>query len=174
MDSSEDRSGHEYVSDETSLIRADDQEWTLTWHMPDSLPSGRPHGSAGICVTQEGSVVLISADRDHWDLPAGRPEGSENWEDTLRREMREEACAIVQAARLLGFSRGCCIKGRQKRLVLVRAIWRADVELQPWEPQFEVRHRREVPATDVLSHVTVNDGYLPTYRQALIEAGLLV
>jgi ADP-ribose pyrophosphatase YjhB (NUDIX family) len=148
------------------------QEWILTWHMPDSVPSGRPHGSAGICVTAEGSVAVISADGAHWDLPAGRPEGSEDWEETLRREIREEACAIVIAARLLGFSRGHCIRGHEKGLVLVRALWRADVELQPWEPRFEIHHRRVVPVTDLLSHVTLDEGYLPTYRRALIEAGL--
>ena len=117
-------------------------------------------------------MALISADGAHWDLPGGRPEGFEDWEETLRRELSEEACAIVHAARLLGFSRGHCVRGGEKGLVLVRAIWRADVELQPWEPRFEIRHRRVVPAADLLSHLTLDEGYLPTYRRALIEAGL--
>ena len=155
------------------LVHANGQQWVTTWHLPGSVPSGRPHGSAGICVTPEGDAVLISADGIHWGLPAGRPEGSEKWEETLGREMREEACATVLAARLLGFSRGHCIKGQEEGLVLVRAIWRADVELQPWDPQFEIRHRRVVPAADLLSHLAVDEeGYLPTYRRALIEAGL--
>jgi len=106
------------------LLHSNGQEWILTWHMPDSLPAGRPHGSAGICVTPDTSVVIISADGARWDLPAGRPEGSEDWEE------------------------------------------------QPWEPRFEIRHRRVVPAADLLSHLTVEEGYLPTCRRALIEAGL--
>ncbi len=153
-------------------LYAEGQRWMLTWHMPDSPPGGRPHGSMGICVTPEGSVVIVSADGTHWALPAGRPEGAEDWEETLRREVREEACAIVRTARLLGFSRGRCISGREEGLVLVRAIWRADVELQPWQPRFEIRRRCVVPAAHLLSRLTLEEGYLPTYRRALIEAGL--
>jgi 8-oxo-dGTP pyrophosphatase MutT (NUDIX family) len=155
--------------DEVRLC-ADGQEWVLTWHVPSSPPGGRPHGSAGICVTAGAGVVIVSGDGVHWDFPAGRPEGSEDWEATLRREMMEEACAVVQTARLLGFSRGRCVRGHEKGLVLVRAIWRADVELQPWEPRFEIRHRRTVPAAEVLQHLA--DTYMPIFRRAMIEAGL--
>jgi ADP-ribose pyrophosphatase YjhB (NUDIX family) len=154
-------------------LRADGQEWILTWHRPDAIPDGKPHGSTGICVTPEADAVLSSADGVHWGLPGGRPEGDEDWEQTLRREMLEEACAVVDAARLLGFSRGHCVRGHQQGLVLVRAIWRADVELRPWVPRFEIAHRRLVSARELLSHLTPdNDGYLPTYRRAMLEAGL--
>jgi len=148
------------------------QEWTITWHTPDFAPDGRRHGSAGICLTPDELIVLVSADGTHWDWPAGRPEDGEDWDATLRRELREEACADVLACRLLGFSRGHCIGGQEKGLVLVRAIWQANIELRPWEPQFETRYRRLVPVTDVVSHVTVSEGYLPIYRRALLEAGL--
>jgi len=40
---------------------------------------------------------VISPDGGIWDLPAGRPVPGENWEETLRREMDEEACATVTA-----------------------------------------------------------------------------
>jgi ADP-ribose pyrophosphatase YjhB (NUDIX family) len=81
-------------------------------------------------------------------FPAGRPEEGESWEETLRREMLEEACAIVGRARLLGFSRGACVAGPEEGLVLVRSMWRAEVQLEPWEPRFEIPHRRVVTATD--------------------------
>ena len=152
-------------------LHANGQEWIVTWHVPNSVPDGRPHGSAGICLTPEGNVVLISSDGTHWDWPAGRPDNCEDWEETLRREIREEACAIVLTSRLLGFSRGHCIRGKEEGLVLVRGIWRADVELQPWKPRFEIRHRRVVQVTDFLSSLTVDEGFLPTYRRALMEAG---
>jgi 8-oxo-dGTP pyrophosphatase MutT (NUDIX family) len=147
------------------------QAWIVTWHTPDSVPDGQRHGSAGICLTPDEHVVLVSADGTHWDWPAGRPKGSEDWEATLRRELREEACADVLACRLLGFSRGHCVRGQEQGLVLVRAIWRANVKLRPWEPRFEIRHRRLVSVQDFLAHVTVSEGYLPTYRRALFEAG---
>src|SRR6266542_714237 len=42
---------------------------------------------------------------------AGRSRG-EDWADTLRREVGEEARATVTGCRLLGFGRGVCVRGR--------------------------------------------------------------
>jgi ADP-ribose pyrophosphatase YjhB (NUDIX family) len=98
-------------------------------------------------VTDDGEIVWVSEDGERWSFPAGRPEGTESWEQTLRREMLEEACASVVGAKLLGFVRGECVEGPEQGRILVRSMWRADVELGPWEPQFEIRHRRVVNAT---------------------------
>jgi len=66
----------------------------------------------------------------------------EDWEQVLRREMLEEACAQVLDARLLGFARSECLGGHEDGLILVRSIWLARVEVLPWEPQFEIPLRR--------------------------------
>ena len=78
-----------------------------------------------MCVAEGGQVVLISADGLTWDLPAGRSEDGETWEETLRREV----CATVVQARLLRFARSRCLSGPQAVLVLVRSFWRAEVTL---------------------------------------------
>lgn len=117
-------------------------------------PQGTPHGAAGVCVTDDGKVVLVELD-GRWEIPAGRTEGDETWEETLRREMMEEACVVVTEARLLGFGRARCVRGEQKGLVIVRSVWRAAVELQPWEPQFEIPERLVVPAVEVRNHLTM-------------------
>ncbi|MGH7449592.1 MAG: NUDIX hydrolase [Longimicrobiales bacterium] len=84
-----------------------------------------------------------------WGWPGGRPEGNESWEQTLRREVLEEACVIVRDARLLGFCRAACVSGPEKGVVLVRSIWRANVEVLPWAPRYEIRHRRLVPLPEL-------------------------
>src|ERR1700738_2167665 len=104
---------------------------------------------------------------------AGRPEGDESWEQTLRREVLEEVRAIVGDARLLGFCRGACLTGPEAGLMLVRSVWRAEVELMPWEPRFEIAHRRVAPATELLSQLWMEKGFEPTYHRALAEAGLM-
>jgi hypothetical protein len=58
--------------------------------------------------------------------------------------MDEEACATVIRARLLGFTRGQCVTGPERGLILVRSVWRADVELRPWQARFEIADRRVV------------------------------
>lgn len=85
-------------------IRVGDDEILVSWHGPNTPPDGQAHGAEGICVTGTGDVVVISRDGRRWELPAGRPERGETWEQTLCREVREEACATVVRARLPGFS----------------------------------------------------------------------
>jgi ADP-ribose pyrophosphatase YjhB (NUDIX family) len=116
--------------------------------------------------------VLISADGERLGWPGGRPEGDESWEQMLYREVLEEACAVLGEARLLGFCRGVCLSGPEEGLRLVRSVWRAQVELMAWEPRFEIRHRRVVPAGELLAHLWIEDGFEPLYHRVLIEAGL--
>jgi ADP-ribose pyrophosphatase YjhB (NUDIX family) len=157
---------------EDVIVRANDQEWIASWHSPLAPPDGTPHGASGVCVTRDGGIELISPDGERWGLPGGRTEASETWEETLRREMREEACATVIHARLLGFSRSICVAGPQMGLVLVRSFWRAEVELAPWLPRFEIPHRRVFPMADawdllVTSH---KHGSAPILLRAFHEA----
>jgi ADP-ribose pyrophosphatase YjhB (NUDIX family) len=149
------------------------QRWLSSWHRADEPPEGRPHGALGVCVTNTNEVVLVSRDGLAWSFPSGRPEGAESWEDTLRREMMEEACAVVLHARLLGFSQGKCIEGKEKGLVLVRSIWLAQVTLLPWKPEFEISHRKLVLADKAISEIAPPDDQLPFWRRVFAEAKLM-
>lgn len=153
-------------------VPANGGDWRMAWHPPGDAPSGRPHGANAFCVTAGGEVVLISPDGSRWGWPGGRPEHGESWEDTLRREMLEEACAKVTGARLLGFIRSRCLSGHQNGLVLVRSIWRAEVMLLPWEPEYEIPFRRVVPARDLAGHLWMEEGAAPIYSRAAMEAEL--
>ena len=86
--------------------------------------------------------------------------------------MREEACVEVREAKLLGFSRGECIRGHEKGLVLVRSIWLAKVELNEWAPEHETLARKLVQPERILSEFE-SDVFLPLHHRALIAAGLL-
>jgi hypothetical protein len=55
----------------------------------------------------------------------------------------------------------------------VRSIWRADVELLPWKPRFEIAHRKIVPASELLSLLWIEEGFEPIYRRAPTAARLL-
>jgi ADP-ribose pyrophosphatase YjhB (NUDIX family) len=145
------------------------QHWRVAWFPPPDPPPGTPHGAEAVCVTGD-RIVLVSRDGDLWGLPAGRPEPGEDWADTLRREVREEACAEVTSARLLGFSRGLCERGPQEGLVLVRSHWRADVRMQAWRPRFEMTHRRLVPADEAFRSLTIPRGLQALYRRVFAEA----
>ena len=157
---------------EAFQVETGGQDVLVTWFPPHDVPEGQRHGSGGICLTDNGEVVLATQDGETWGFPAGRPEGSESWEETLRREMREEACVEVREAKLLGFSRGECIRGHEKGLVLVRSIWLAKVELNEWVPEHETLARKLVQPEGLLAELAL-DVFLPLHHRALIAAGLL-
>lgn len=147
------------------------QQWLVSWHPPPEPPDGTPHGAEGVCVTADGGIVVISPDGTIWDLPAGRPEPGESWEQTLRREMDEEACATVVRARLLGFTRGQCVSGPELGLVLVRSMWRADVELFPCQARFEIAARRIVAPAEVEEALSLSSQPFAAFiRRELAEA----
>jgi len=158
---------------EEIAVHSSEGDWLIAWHSPIAVPAGQAHGANAFCVTADDGVVLISGDGERWGWPGGRPEGDESWEQTLRREIWEETCAVVGEARLLGFCRAACLTGPEAGLVLVRSVWRAEVELMAWEPRFEIAHRRVVPASELRSHLWMEAGFEPIYHRALAEAGLM-
>ena len=48
----------------------------------------------------------------------------------------------------------------------------AEVELGPWEPRFEIAHRRLFQPDD-LRTLAIGGGFAPLVRRALAEAGIL-
>jgi hypothetical protein len=87
--------------------------------------------------------------------------------------MREEACATITHARLLGFGRGACVSGPEEGLVLVRSQWRAEVTLQEWQPLFEICYRKIVPASEWQKHLWIDEGFAPIFSRLFAEAGLV-
>jgi ADP-ribose pyrophosphatase YjhB (NUDIX family) len=148
-------------------------DWTVTWHGPDDEPVGKAHGATAICFTPDGGLVVVSAEEQHWGLPGGRTEPGETWDQTMRREVWEEACATVTDARMLGFIHAVCHSGHEEGLVLVRSQWRAEVELGDWKPEFEVSHRRVVPVSEWRDNISMDDArWMPIFERFFAEAEL--
>jgi hypothetical protein len=59
-------------------------------------------------------------------------------------------------------------------LVLVRALWRAQVRLDPWQPRFEIVGRRLVPVAEAFDSLWIEEGFGPLYRRIFLEAALPV
>lgn len=152
---------------------SDGQQWLVSWHPPVlPLPDGQKHGSEALCFSSEGQVVLVSQDGESWSMPGGRPEADEEWRATLDREVLEEACASVDAATLLGFTRSVCTSGAEQGLILVRSHWRATVSLLEWDPQHETTHRTLVAPDEALERVLLY-GPRPIYQRLFHEASAI-
>ena len=57
--------------------------------------------ASGLCFTHEGKITLVS-DGKGWVCPGGYPEDGETLEETLIREIAEEACASVVDRQYIG------------------------------------------------------------------------
>ncbi len=152
-------------------FRDRNQDWVGAWHPPTlPAPTGTRWGSAAICFTPDRQVVLVSPNGEDWEFPGGRPEGDEDWRATLDREVLEEACARVEEATLLGFITGEIVKGPEKGLRLVRAMWHAVVSIGEWEPRHEISHRLLVPPETALTYINMPLDRLPTLQRWFDEA----
>lgn len=159
------------LGDSGCRFRDGEREWLATWHEATEVPAGQAHGSAGACITPRGDIVLVSADGGlQWQFPGGHPEGQEDWRATLEREVLEEACARVDEALLLGFTRLQCLEGADEGIVLVRSLWQAQVTLLPWRPCHEMTHRRVVERGAALDYLTQPAGVAPLYAEWLRRA----
>lgn len=124
-------------------------------------------------MTADGDIVVISPDAAFWDLPAGRPEPGESWEEPCAGRWTRKPAATVTGARLLGFTRGQCVTGPERGRVLVRSVWRADVELRPWEARFEIADRRVVAPISVEDMLSLGSHpFAAIIRRELAEAAL--
>lgn len=102
---------------------------------------------SGVCLTANGKLVLVSEAGTNWNLPGGHPESGEAPEETLARELLEEACAEVSACRLMGWQR--IDDPREPAYLHLRSV--ARVRLQTFNPGHEIRHRRLVSPQEFLS-----------------------
>jgi len=113
----------------------------ITWHPADFVPPRRRITQAyGICFTDNGLVVLVS-NGDHWTLPGGTVEQGETIEETLVREVREEACARVISHVYLGSQEVKDIKEGQEVTPYYQTRFWARVSLDEFKQEFEIRER---------------------------------
>jgi len=66
----------------------------------------------GVCRRADGRLLVCRNERGEWELPGGRPEVGELFQDCLRREIREETGLDVRVERVLGVRAFAVLPGR--------------------------------------------------------------
>lgn len=144
--------------------------WKVSLHAPDDRPDGAPHGSEAICMVDEDTTVLVRNATGRLNTPGGHPEPGESSEETMIREVREEAVAEVTSWQLIAFARSECLEGERKGHVMVRDMYVARVELLPWEtPPFEIVERLQVPLDDLVRIMSADWQGLDAFSQELVD-----
>lgn len=76
-----------------------DLEWVETREIPESIKISQV---TGLCVDENNEILIIKNDRG-WGFPGGHPELGETPEETLRRELAEEASVEIKDSILVGY-----------------------------------------------------------------------
>ena len=133
-----------------SILTDESGRWQVSLHPPDDRPLGSAHGSEAIIMIDHARTVLVRGTSGRLNTPGGHPEVGESSEQTMKREVREEACAEVEAAALIGFARSEKLDGNNAGFVMVRDMYVARVRLLPWvQPPSEIAERLIVPLANV-------------------------
>jgi len=154
-------------------IAEDGVEWLVTnvvriggW--PGTFPptrhqaprTARP-GSASPGTPSCWSVATVSAGAARRPARAGRVLGGHSAARGPRGSLRHghrRSAAGVQPLRV-------CARTTGRGLVLVRALWLAEVRPDPWQPQFEIARRRLVPCAEAFDSIWIEAGFGPLYRR---------
>jgi len=83
--------------------RYEGRDLEVKWVPTPELPSGHVTQVSGICFRDDGKMLVIRGAGESWSLPGGKPEEGEEFEDTLRRELFEEAAVDISGPVLLGY-----------------------------------------------------------------------
>jgi ADP-ribose pyrophosphatase YjhB (NUDIX family) len=141
-------------------------EWLLAPFRP---PRKSVTQVSGVCFTGSGKVVLAAGQLGTWALPGGHVERGESLEQTLAREVKEEACAVVKRAAYLGAQKVSDPDNPTGSCEYYQARFWARVELQRFEPRHERTQRTLVAPSQFVSALGWQTGRI---AQATLDAAL--
>ena len=74
------------------------------WHKSSSFLSLKPITQVyGICFDSKGNILIIRTPNENWNIPGGTPENNEIPEQTLKRELKEEADVTIGKNAMIGY-----------------------------------------------------------------------
>ncbi len=74
------------------------------WHKSSNFLFLKPITQVyGVCFDSKGNILIISSDNNSWNIPGGTPEDDETPEQTLRRELKEEADMVIGENSMIGY-----------------------------------------------------------------------
>jgi ADP-ribose pyrophosphatase YjhB (NUDIX family) len=154
----------------TEMLPYEGRQLRLAW-LPSPFAPTRDQVTqvSGVCFTSSGKIVLVAGQQGKWALPGGHVEPGELLEQTLRREVLEEACASVRRAVYLGAQQVNDPDNPDGPRTYYQARFWARVELKRFRPQFERTQQTLVPPPAFLT--TLNWG-TTQIAQAMLDAAL--
>lgn len=134
----------------------DGREVFLEWIESESVPENiKISQVVGYCFDDAGRILIIKNKRG-WGFPGGHPEPGERPEDTLRREVAEEAYITLKDPRLIGYME---VKDPKNESVegthYIQLRYLAKIEtVNEFKKEFETSERDFVDITSLSQYVS--------------------
>jgi ADP-ribose pyrophosphatase YjhB (NUDIX family) len=153
---------------------------SLTWIKTSDSSRYQPCTQVyGVVFNDQGEILLIQ-EKGHWKIPGGTPEAGETPQQTLERELMEEADVTVQNIQLLGVQQvdwpGNTHTAEGERFYQYRYICQVK-ELQQSTPDPDegiIHPRKFVPASSVTEHVLWGETGRAMFADAIAAASQLL
>jgi 8-oxo-dGTP diphosphatase len=129
----------------------------------DASSASRPVTVKSVCVQDDGRVLLCRNHRGEWELPGGRPEVGELFQDCVGRELSEETGLEVSVDRVLGVSPLQVLDGIWLDVVAYECI------LAAGSAPGRLRKSHEHESVAFLDTSRLSDDELPAAYRELIE-----
>lgn len=141
----------------TSKLTYDNKKYFITWIRDDDISKYKPVGQVyGIVFNEKGEILIARlGSKDSWVIPGGTPEKGETIEQTLQRELLEEADVKVKNILPLGTQKveaeDASITHQIRCIALIDKLLPQTIDPDPtknivWE-------RRFVPAKDITQYI---------------------
>lgn len=132
-------------------ISFDGKDYQLTWHETNTLPNGVIKQVSGYVFNDDGELLIVKSGK-HWTIPGGKPEGEETPNETLTREIIEEAAVDIKDTSLFGYVEVMPEEDPDDVYYQLRFFARVDA-IHDFTSEFETSERLFVPLEQVKDYI---------------------
>jgi len=136
------------------------------WHKSSNFLSLKPITQIyGVCFNDMRKILIIRTPNKNWNIPGGTPENDETPEQTLRRELEEEADVTIGKNTMIGYYKVISNKSTIYQLRFAALLDKK--KPLTIDPALEVVNERKfVPSDEFFNYVKIKD-YKPMLDEAI-------
>jgi len=136
------------------------------WHKSSNFLSLKPITQIyGVCFNDMRKILIIRTPNKNWNIPGGTPENDETPEQTLRRELEEEADVTIGKNTMIGYYKVISDKSTIYQLRFAALLDKK--KPLTIDPALEVVNERKfVPSDEFFNYVKIKD-YKPMLDEAI-------
>ena len=125
----------------------------IAWHDGMDIKNERYTQVSGYVFNNQNQLLIVR-NENTWTIPGGHPESGETKEETLKRELMEEACVVLDNINYLGAVE--VVENNEKYYQL---RYTAKVEkILPFKQEWEICERKFVDLKDLPDYIKWSKG----------------